>query len=834
MVEPDRPSVSAGAPARPWRPARHAPLAVLLGIALLLTWRALIPGNVLLPLDVLLHLHPWRFSYERVDLANPLATDPVTQVYPRRVLANQLVQQGAWPLWNPAVLTGTPLLADGQLGFFYPPSLVFLVLPLEHAYGWYAFIQVLLAGAGTFLFARRIGLGRGAATLAGVAYMLNGYLLQWLPFPHHTGATAMLPWGFWAVELAIADGRWRRWPFAGIALALPLLSHLQVAFYIWLCLAGYVGWRALGLRRWRPLAGLALAVIVALGLAAPQLLPSLQLSSQGQRADLGVQAGDAHEQFVTLLRLLLPGTGAVARTGAAPAWGAQWLQPSVPYAGLLTLALALLAMLRSRLRTTTYFGVLAIAALALALRTPLLDTLALLLPPYRQFEDHTRWFVVWGFAAAVLAGLGAEALGSMARQRPWWLWLNRGITAAAGVLVGGWGLWHLQLFTPQSRYGEYITLVYRQPLAPALWLGLASLAALTSLALLARTTRQAYAWLAWPIVLAALAADLLWNGGAHHNAVATRLATPTADLRAALGQPGGDVRAAPLLPPTRQVDFLVRQPGPFRILGGDLGVLPPNLAAALGLEDVRGYVSLYTARYNRLVRLIDGKDYRRTGERFMAFRAYFTSAWHHRRLLDMLNVRYLVFAPGSENAARYQPLELVQRDDEGTIYRNPTALPRAWLVHRVEVVPDDLAQLERLASDGFDPAQVALLAETPPPLAPAAAAEPTPDVRYGPNRVTIEAQPASAALLVLADAYADDWEVRVDGRPARLYRANYAFRGVWLPAGRHTVEMSYQPRAFTLGLVLATLTLLALAAWWWHGRRADAARSTAERARDHA
>ena len=100
-------------------------------------------------------------------------------------------------------------------------------------------------------------------------------------------------------------------------------------------------------------------------------------------------------------------------------------------------------------------------------------------------------------------------------------------------------------------------------------------------------------------------------------------------------------------------------------------------------------------------------------------------------------------------------------------------------------------------------------------------------MRYGPNQVVIEAHPATDALLVLADAYADDWEVRVDGQPARLYRTNYAFRGVWLPAGRHTIEMSYQPRAFTAGLALAMLTMVALAAWWWHGRRAVPPRGAA-------
>ncbi len=126
------------------------PIIALCVFALLLLWRPVLRGDVFLPLDALLHLHPWRYSYERVPVNNPTSTDPIKQVYPRRVLVNEIIKQGQFPLWNNTVLTGYPMLADGQLALFYPPSLLFLLLPLSYAYGLYAYLQVVLAGLGAY------------------------------------------------------------------------------------------------------------------------------------------------------------------------------------------------------------------------------------------------------------------------------------------------------------------------------------------------------------------------------------------------------------------------------------------------------------------------------------------------------------------------------------------------------------------------------------------------------------------------------------------------------------------------------------------------------------
>lgn len=92
-------------------------IAVICLSAVIFLWRPLIGGEVFLPLDALLHLHPWRYSYERVPVNNHVSTDSIRQIYPRRLLTNEMVRQGAWTLWNPSILSGVPLLTRLVLSF---------------------------------------------------------------------------------------------------------------------------------------------------------------------------------------------------------------------------------------------------------------------------------------------------------------------------------------------------------------------------------------------------------------------------------------------------------------------------------------------------------------------------------------------------------------------------------------------------------------------------------------------------------------------------------------------------------------------------------------------
>jgi len=62
----------------------------------------------------------------------------------------------------------------------------------------------------------------------------------------------------------------------------------------------------------------------------------------------------------------------------------------------------------------------------------------------------------------------------------------------------------------------------------------------------------------------------------------------------------------------------------------------------------------------------------------------------------------------------------------------------------------------------------------------------------------------------LADLYFPGWTARVDGRPVPILRADFAFRALLLPAGRHRVEWSYESRALRLGMWVSGLALIVI------------------------
>jgi len=79
---------------------------------------------------------------------------------------------------------------------------------------------------------------------------------------------------------------------------------------------------------------------------------------------------------------------------------------------------------------------------------------------------------------------------------------------------------------------------------------------------------------------------------------------------------------------------------------------------------------------------------------------------------------------------------------------------------------------------------------------------------YAPKDIVLKCNALSPAVLLLNDHYEANWKVLVDGRPDRLLRCNFIMRGVWLPAGAHTVEFRFQP---PYGMLYFTLTALGVA-----------------------
>jgi hypothetical protein len=150
------------------------------------------------------------------------------------------------------------------------------------------------------------------------------------------------------------------------------------------------------------------------------------------------------------------------------------------------------------------------------------------------------------------------------------------------------------------------------------------------------------------------------------------------------------------------------------------------------------------------------------------------------------------------------------------LFEYGAALPRAKLYSQWEAVTNsatvansDPIVLQRLGDPAFDPAQLVLVSD--PVLPPPANAstnqlqERVAITHYEPKRVALKTEAAAPRVLLLNDRYDPDWTVSVNGEPKPLLRCNYIMRGVYLPAGTHTVEFRYDPPAGTLYVSLAAI-----------------------------
>lgn len=173
-------------------------LAIVALFALALLWFSpvLLPSifdRTLLPFDNLYTFEPWRSMQPGLVAQNGLLSDLVLENAVWKLHIRQALADGQFPLWNPQIFTGLPFLAAGQASTFYPLSLLFYILPLDIAYGWFTALQIGLAGMNMYLFGRIIGLHKAAAFFSGLVFMFSGFLIVSVVFTMFIAAVVWLP-----------------------------------------------------------------------------------------------------------------------------------------------------------------------------------------------------------------------------------------------------------------------------------------------------------------------------------------------------------------------------------------------------------------------------------------------------------------------------------------------------------------------------------------------------------------------------------------------------------------------------------------------------------------
>lgn len=764
------------------------------------TLKANLPYLIGITIAGLLHFLPFLLSGDVLYASDQIAS-PAWKPF------LDALKRGELMLWNPYALGGMPvfdsLAGDGT----YPPFLLLgLFFPIEKLTGYNLMLHCLLGGWLAYVLLRGyFRLDRLLGAALAVAYMLNTYFVS-LIYSGHTGKVYVLAWlplGLYFLLKALGrDAKPRH--LAGLALTtsvMILTSHLQFTYYVlmgYFLYYAYVSFAALRARAFRETATLALrfwgAVLLGIGLCFPLFYAPLKYNQDFSVRGEGERQTYEHATSWSLhpeetASLVVPEFGGINERY----WGRNPFKLNSEYPGIALWVTGLvgLAVFRRRGYFILWAAVGALAILyGLGAHTPLFRLFYAFVPGVKSFRAPSM-MLFWLGAALLL--MAAQALRLLTVERASlkldWNRLSRrtlraglvasGVLLAAGLFSGAvYGIWDA-IFS-----GEHIPNLRNQPAAQDAFV----LGALRAGVLVLALTLAFRAWIvrernerAFALVLGLVAlVDLYWVGSHFVDTY----------------------KFAQAFPQEAAVEYVKKDTAMPRVFVVP-GTLPKGYTQYHGLHNTGDW---FDQEY-RVYRAYRGGDYNRNPYLLEGLRQNPDGTLEGNALLDMLNVKYLLFR--------------VPESPRVQLAENRSVMPRAWFVTRWEQVAPDL-QLDRMRAPGFNPRELALVdTALPSPSGPASARADIRREMYRNNALRYAVANDETGIFVLSENWFPYWRVTVDGVRQPLLRVNYLFRGVYLEPGEHVIEMRYvSPRLRnSLWISLASVAGIALLAWAW-GRMA--------------
>lgn len=177
-------------------------------------------------------------------------------------------------------------------------------------------------------------------------------------------------------------------------------------------------------------------------------------------------------------------------------------------------------------------------------------------------------------------------------------------------------------------------------------------------------------------------------------------------------------------------------------------------------------------------------------------------------ILDMLNVRYVT----AQQALPLNGYSEVFSQGEQRVYQNDDVLPKAFFVDSVTTVstPQQAVDLMKPSAD-FTPASSAVVETSENITASADTASQATVTSYDAKTIELETTSPVDGFLVLSEIYYPaGWEATIDGEPTAIYKTNFVLRGIQVPAGEHTIRMTFEPASNIWGLRIAWMGHIAL------------------------
>ena len=169
-------------------------------------------------------------------------------------------------------------------------------------------------------------------------------------------------------------------------------------------------------------------------------------------------------------------------------------------------------------------------------------------------------------------------------------------------------------------------------------------------------------------------------------------------------------------------------------------------------------------------------------------------------VLNMLNTKYFIFPAGQQGQT--VPIE------------NPYTFGNAWFIDKIQYVNNANEEIDAIGQ--VDLQQTAIV-DSKFKEALKGVNEGYKDslstirlTNYEPNQLVYETSSPQDGIVVFSEIYYPGWTATIDGKPADIARADYILRAMNVPAGKHTIEMRFDPQSLhiTEGIAYGAMALL--------------------------
>ncbi len=729
---------------------------LLIVLCLLFFYQTLFRGLLPIPADTIIGLyHPFRDLYadeypNGIPYKNFLITDPVRQQYPWKKLAIEAQKRLELPTWNPYTMSGAPLLSNFQSSAFYPLNIFLLILPFKIGWSVLVFSQIALGGIFMYFYLLNQRLRKEPSLLGAIVFSFSGFSIAWLEWGTVLSTALWAPLILLAIDKTLVKKRiW------SIVLILALCAsffggHLQIFFY---SVIVYLGYLLISVNKNKisrqSVKYLIFSAVTFLILSLPQALPTLRfLSLSARLVDLNWHAEGWFIPHTHLVQFLIPDFfGNPATLNYFGVWNYAEL---VGYVGIVPLILGIYAFSKKNVKILFFWIAIAVSFL-FALPNPIAQVPFVLNIPFLSTAQPTRLLFVVDLSLAVLSAYGFQKLLEN-KDKSKQLYLSIAFVFAAFIFV----VLLLFIFPNLTHLSlENLQVSKRNIYVPAGTF-------ILSVVLLIGTKLTTNLRIRTIFILAVLilvTADLFRFGWKF---------TPF-------------TKSEYLYPNEKILTYLQNQSDKnFRIMSDNSEILPPNFSSVYHLQSVEGYDPLYLLRYGELISAMERG--RPDISVPFGFNRLVTPHNYSSPIFPLLGVKYLL----SFSDIQDPNFKLIMTDKKTNLYENKNVLPRAFFISRIIPVSTKGDAIKAIYDTNFDPRSNAVVENSDFKNLDYAVGSLS-IVSYNENKINIETKNDADGFLVLLDSNYPTWEAKIDGKPTKIYRTDFNFRGIRVDRGIHKI-----------------------------------------------